>query len=786
MTENSFKENEEKTRKFWEKEKIYKFDSKSKRKIYSIDTPPPTLSGKMHMGHAFSYSQQDFIARYKRMRGFNVFYPFGTDDNGLATEKLIQKNLGIDLRKKTREEAVEICINFLKKELSDFIQDWKNIGMSCDFDILYSTIDDNSRKVSQKSFLDLAKKKLVYRRESPVLWDTVFQTAIAQAELQDKEMDSFFNDLIFKTDKEEIIIATTRPELLGACVAVFVNPKDKRYKKLIGRYAHTPIYNVKVPILSDEKVDIEKGTGIVMCCTFGDLTDIEWYKKYELPLKMIINPDGTMNEKSEKYNGMKIMEARRAIVEDLKKLNLLKNSRRIKHIVQVGERSGEPIEIINSPQWYVKYLDRKKDFLKASGKLNWHPKHMKYKLDNWIKGLQWDWSISRQRHFGVPIPVWYCKKCQNPIFADEKQLPVNPFKHKPLKPCGKCGAKDSVPDRDVFDTWFTSSSSPQLSISLMPVGLQEKLFPMSLRPQAQDIINFWLFYTMAKSQLINGKNPWSDVTISGFVTLQGEKMAKSKGNVVNPQEVMNEYGADALRYWAASSKLGEDMEYQEKDLVTGKKLVNKLLNAANFVFMNMENYKVKKTKLVETDRLLLVKLNELILKTTESFDRYEIHKARLEIDNFFWKIFCDNYLEIVKKRVYSGTKEEKESAFFTLYISFLTLIKLYAPIIPFITEEIYQRHFLKNEKIKSVHLADLAGKIDVRENKNDSEVFDLMLETISKVRQEKTKEKKAMNSEIVLTLEKKEKEKLKLFLDDLKNVLNVKEIREGKFKVGFV
>ena len=786
MTENSFKENEEKTRKFWEKEKIYKFDSKSKRKIYSIDTPPPTLSGKMHMGHAFSYSQQDFIARYKRMRGFNVFYPFGTDDNGLATEKLIQKNLGIDLRKKTREEAVEICINFLKKELSDFIQDWKNIGMSCDFDILYSTIDDNSRKVSQKSFLDLAKKKLVYRRESPVLWDTVFQTAIAQAELQDKEMDSFFNDLIFKTDKEEIIIATTRPELLGACVAVFVNPKDKRYKKLIGRYAHTPIYNVKVPILSDEKVDIENGTGIVMCCTFGDLTDIEWYKKYELPLKMIINPDGTMNEKSEKYNGMKIMEARRAIVEDLKKLNLLKNSRRIKHIVQVGERSGEPIEIINSPQWYVKYLDRKKDFLKASGKLNWHPKHMKYKLDNWIKGLQWDWSISRQRHFGVPIPVWYCKKCQNPIFADEKQLPVNPFKHKPLKPCGKCGAKDSVPDRDVFDTWFTSSSSPQLSISLMPVGLQEKLFPMSLRPQAQDIINFWLFYTMAKSQLINGKNPWSDVTISGFVTLQGEKMAKSKGNVVNPQEVMNEYGADALRYWAASSKLGEDMEYQEKDLVTGKKLVNKLLNAANFVFMNMENYKVKKTKLVETDRLLLVKLNELILKTTESFDRYEIHKARLEIDNFFWKIFCDNYLEIVKKRVYSGTKEEKESAFFTLYISFLTLIKLYAPIIPFITEEIYQRHFLKNEKIKSVHLADLAGKIYVRENKNDSEVFDLMLETISKVRQEKTKEKKAMNSEIVLTLEKKEKEKLKLFLDDLKNVLNVKEIREGKFKVGFV
>lgn len=788
MPEENFKETERKLREFWNKEKIYKFDAKSKKKIYSIDTPPPTVSGKMHMGHAFSYSQQDFIARYKRMRGYNVFYPFGTDDNGLATEKLIQKNLGIDLRKKTREEAVEICMDFLKKELPDFVQDWKNIGMSCDFDILYSTIDDNSRKTSQKSFLDLAKKKLVYRREAPILWDTVFQTAIAQAELVDKEMDSFFNDLIFKDEKgNEIIIATTRPELLGACVAVFVNPKDKRYKKLIGKYAHTPIYNVKVPIMSDDKVDIEKGTGIVMCCTFGDLTDVEWYKKYELPLKMLINPDGTMNEKSGKYNGMKIADARKAIALDLKNLNLLRNSKRIKHVVQVGERSGEPIEIINSPQWYVKYLDKKKDFLKSSAKLNWFPKHMRHKLDNWINGLQWDWSISRQRHFGVPIPVWYCKKCDNVIFADEKQLPVNPFKHKPLKPCGKCGAKDSIPDRDVFDTWFTSSSSPQLAINLTPKEIQGKLFPMSLRPQAQDIINFWLFYTMAKSQLIYGKNPWGNVTISGFVTLGGEKMAKSKGNVVNPQEVMNEYGADALRYWAASSKLGEDMEYQEKEIATGKKLANKILNAANFVFMNMGNYKPKKMKLVESDRLLLVKLNELVSKVTENFDNYEYHKAKIEIDNFFWKIFCDNYLEIVKKRVYSGTKEEKESAFFALYNSFLILTKLYAPIIPFITEEIYQKHFRKNEGEKSVHISSWPEKIDVKESKNDDEIFDLFLETISKVRQAKSQEKKAMNSEIVLTLDKKDKEKLKLVLEDLKNVLNAKEIKEGKqFKVEFL
>ena len=784
--ETHFKETEEKIRKFWESEKIYKFDLKSKKKIYSIDTPPPTVSGKMHMGHAFSYSQQDFIARYKRMRGFRVFYPFGTDDNGLATEKLIQKNLGVDLREKTREEAIKICLDFLKKELPNFVQDWKKIGMSCDFDILYSTIDDHSRKVSQKSFLDLAKKKLVYRREAPILWDVVFQTAIAQAELQDKEIDSYFNDLIFKTDAGEIVIATTRPELLGACVAVFVNPKDKRYKKIIGKYAHTPIYNSRIRIMADEKVDMEKGTGAVMCCTFGDQTDIEWYKKYKLPLKMLINPDGTMNEHAGRYKGMKIIDARKAIVQDLKDLGFLKNSRKIKHVVQVGERSGEPIEIINSRQWYVKYLDRKKDFLKASEKLDWFPKHMKHKLDNWIKGLQWDWSISRQRHFGVAIPVWYCKNCGEIIYAEEKQLPVNPFKHKPLKPCGKCKSKEFIPEKDVFDTWFTSSSTPQLAIGLMPLGLQKKIFPMSLRPQAQDIINFWLFYTMAKSQLIYGKNPWENVTISGFVTLKGEKMSKSKGNVVNPQEVMNEYGADALRYWAASSKLGEDLEYQEKEIATGKKLVNKILNAANFVFMNMKNYKPKKTKLLETDRLLFVKLNELIEKTTMGFDNYEYHKAKIETDNFFWKIFCDNYLEIVKKRVYSGTKEERESAFYTLYNILLNLIKLYAPFIPFATEEIYQEHFRKNENKKSLHLTEWPKKIVVKESKTDGEIFDLFFEIVRKVRQEKSKEKKAMNAEIILTLEKKEKEKLNLVFGDLKNVLNAKEIKEGKFKVEFV
>ena len=772
---------------FWNREKIYKFDVKSKKKIYSIDTPPPTVSGRMHIGHAFSYSQQDFIARYKRMRGFNVFYPFGTDDNGLATEKLVQKKKNVDLRRKTREEAIKICLEFLKEELPEFVQDWKNIGVSCDFDVQYSTIDKHSIAVSQKSFLDLAKKGFAYRKEAPILWDPVFQTAIAQAELQDKEMKSYFNDLIFKTeDGKELIIATTRPELLGACVAVFVNPNDKRYKKIIGKKAITPIYNARVPIMTDERVDVEKGTGIVMCCTFGDLTDVEWYKQYNLPLKMLINPDGKMNERSGKYSGMKIIEARKNIIEDLKNLGLLKHQREISHVVQVGERSGEPIEIINSRQWYIKYLDRKKTFLKASKELKWHPEHMRNKLDNWIKGLQWDWSISRQRHFGVPIPVWFCKNCGETIFADEKQLPVNPLKDNP-KPCGKCKSKDFIPEKDVFDTWFTSASSPFLAITLMPKEIQGKLFPMSLRPQAHDIINFWLFYTMAKTQLLENKNPWENVTISGWaLDSKGEKMSKSKGNVIEPQEIVKKFGADSIRYWASSSKLGEDISYQEKEIISGKKLANKIINASNFVFMNMEDYNPKKANLLETDRLFLAMLNKTIEKATESFDNYEYHVAKQETDNFFWQIFCNNYLEIVKKRVYAGSNEEKESAFYVLYNSLLALLKLYAPIIPFATEDVYQKYFRKNEKDKSIHISSWPEKFDVKKKKDDDEIFELLIKTIANVRQEKSVAKKSMNAEIILTLGKKEIEKLKLFLEDLKSVANAREIREGKFGVEFV
>ncbi|MBT4858210.1 valine--tRNA ligase, partial [archaeon] len=583
---------EEKWQKYWGDNKIYQFDIKDKKKeVYSIDTPPPTISGKMHIGHAFSFSQQDFVARYKRMAGFNVFYPFGTDDNGLATEKLVMKKKKINLRNVDRDDAIKICLEFLEEERPKFIQDWKNIGMSCDFETRYSTIDDHSRKISQRTFLELAKKDLAFRHESPVIWDTQFQTAIAQAELVDKEMPSFFNDVLFKTeDGKDLIIATTRPELLGACVAVFVHPEDKKYEHLVGKKVVTPIYNHKVPVIADERVDMEKGTGVVMCCTFGDQTDMEWYKQYKLPLKMVITPWGKMNESSGEYKGMKIEDARKAIIEELKEKKILLNQKSITHVVQVGERSGKPVEIINSKQWYISYLDKREEFLKKGEELNWYPEHMKHRLFNWINGLNWDWSISRQRNFGVPIPVWY-DKAGKIYYADESQLPVDPTKDRPK---GVPDDLELIPESDVFDTWFTSGSSPLLAVELMPKDVQKDLFPMSLRPQAHDIINFWLFYTMAKTNLLYGKNPWTDVTISGWaLDPHGKKMSKSKGNVVAPQDMIEKYSADALRYWSAGSKLGDDMPFQEKDLVTGKKTATKLWNASKFALMHLEDFVLK-------------------------------------------------------------------------------------------------------------------------------------------------------------------------------------------------
>jgi len=774
MADINTKEMEEKWRAYWEKEKIYSFDQKSKKKVYSIDTPPPTVSGEMHIGHACSYSQQDFMARFMRMKGFNVFYPFGTDDNGLPTERLVEKLNNVRSKSMERGAFIELCLKTLEKITPKFIQDWKNMAISCDYDLYYSTIDKNSQKLSQKSFIDLFNSKRAYKKEFPTLWCPECQTSIAQAELEDKEQQTLFSTLKFKVEGKDLLIATTRPELLPACVAVFVNPNDKRYKGIVGKKAKVPLFNFEVPILEDKSADIEKGTGVLMICSYGDKFDAEAINRKKLTPRIILNKDGTLNPKD--YTGLKIKAARKKILEDLQAAELITEQKQITNVINVHDKCGTPIEFLPTAQWFIKILDIKEKLLSQGRKVQWRPEFMLKRYENWTNGLEWDLNVSRDRHFGIPIPAWECKKCGEIIIAKEKELPIDPMKSK--KKCPKC-KEEAEPESKVFDTWQTSSISPSIAISIAKNKIKE---PFSLRCNAHDIIRTWDFYTITKSYLHNNILPWENMMVSGFVTLGGEKMSKSKGNVIRPQEVLEKYGADSIRYWASSSKLGEDLDYQEKEIITGKKFVTKILNAINFAFMNLK-YQKTAPELHETDRLFLRQLNNVIKSATESFEEYNYAKAKSESDGFFWKTLCDNYLEIVKNRVYNGSEKEKASAFYTLYQSMLTILKLMAPITPYITEEIYQTHFKKQEGQKSVHLEAWPTQFKIKEKKNDQAVWDKLLEIITKVRHAKSVAQKSMKAEIILTMPDEDAKLLENVFLDLKAVCNAKEIKSGEFNI---
>lgn len=781
------KSSEQKWLKFWEENTIYKFNPDTKKEIYSIDTPPPTVSGKMHIGHAFSFSQADFVARYKRMQGFELFYPFGTDDNGLPTDKLVEKTAKVSSRNMDRKSYNKLCLKTLGEIIPDFVADWKRIGISCDFNIYYSTINPHCQKISQKSFIELYESGREYRKEAPTLWCPGCHQAIAQVELEDKELDSTFNDIIFKLpDGKDLVVATTRPEMLPACVAIFYHPDDERYQNYKGKKAIVPLFNHEVTIIPDEKANPEKGTGIVMCCTFGDQTDMEWYQKHSLPLRTAITSDGKMTKLAMSYEGLTIKEARKKIIEDLKNSSLLINQKPIKHAVNVHERCGTEIEILHSKQWFLKYLDLKEDMESWGNELNWYPNHMKNRYDNWVKGLQWDWCLSRQRHFGVPIPAWYCKKCDEIILADKNSLPVDPLEDRaPVETCPKCGHNEFTPEKDILDTWATSALTPKLAAELFKDhAVYKKLYPMNLRPQAHDIITFWLFNTVVKSQIHDNINPWNDVMISGWaLDPHGKKMSKSKGNVVDPQVVLEKFSSDTLRFWAAGSKLGEDLPYQEKDLVTGKKMVNKLWNASKLVITSLKDYNGEKpTNLSPIDAWLLSKLNKVVLVSTESFEKYEYSKTKQEVEKFFFTSFCDNYLEIVKDRLYNPTNysnDEVISAKYTLHTSLFYVLKMMAPIMPFITEEVYHLYFTKFEDEKSIHNSSWPvydeNLIDPIADKSG----DLSVEIISITRKYKSENKLSLKedlSELIISANDENKDLLEKVLADIKSTARVKDI----------
>ncbi|HJD59840.1 MAG TPA: valine--tRNA ligase, partial [Rickettsia endosymbiont of Omalisus fontisbellaquei] len=715
----NFTENEKKWQKIWQEKQIYAYDPNiPKEETYVIDTPPPTVSGQLHIGHVYSYTQTDFIVRFQRMIGKNIFYPMGFDDNGLPTERLVEKQKQIKAYNMSRDEFINICEGVVASEEEKFRSLFNQIALSVDWSLEYQTISPLSRKISQMSFLDLVKKGEIYRNDQPILWDPVDCTALAQADIEDKEKTSFMNYITFKTEQgDPLTIATTRPELLPACVAVFYHPDDKRYNHLAGKFAVTPLFKDKVPMLADPLVQPDKGSGLVMCCTFGDQTDITWWKTHNLPLKTIITKKGTIDFPHDMgIDGLKIKEARTKIIDILKEQELLIKQEEITQTVKCAERSGAPLEILTVPQWFVKTISHKEALLKRATELNWHPQSMKIRLENWINAISWDWCISRQRYFGVPFPVWYSKRVGEEgkiLYADVTQLPVDPLKDLPIG-----YSKEEVePDLDVMDTWATSSVSPQLSTHGISDNFavnkdrHDKLFPMDLRPQAHEIIRTWAFYTILKAHLHQNTLPWKNIMVSGWCLAEDRsKMSKSKGNVLVPEKLLEQYGSDVIRYWSANSRLGSDTAYSEDVMKNGKRLLNKLWNAAKFVSIHFDKLKGedKKAKLLdvkekitnEFDQWIINKLVELVKLTTNELQNYEYANAMQLTEKFFWSVFCDNYLEISKTRSYDEENKNPQgqySSILTLYHIMQTLLKLFAPFIPHITEELYQILYNDNE-----------------------------------------------------------------------------------------
>ncbi len=779
------KEIEERWRKYWEKEKVYKFNPKTKKKIYSIDVPPPYASaGHLHVGHALSYTQFEIIARIMRQLGHEVYFAPGFDDNGLPTEKYVEEKYKINKAKTNRQEFRKLCLEESKKIEKIYIDNvFKKLGHSYDWDLLYTTISPEAQKVTQTSFLNLIKSGNCYQKEEPTIWCPFHETALAQAEVEDLERETKLNYIDFDSDLGKVTIATTRPEFLPACVGVFVNPKDKRYKNLINKNLEVPLFNFKVKVLSDNLVEKDFGTGVVMVCTFGDNTDIEWWKKYKLELKNLLNPDGTLNALAGPYQGLTIKNAREKILEDLKSAGRLKKQESLHQTVGACWRCSTPVEYIVTKQWFIKTLEHKKELIKRGKQIIWHPDFMRTRYENWTKNLNWDWIISRQRYYGVPIPVWYCDECKEVILPKENELPLDPLEIK--KKCPKCN-KITRAETDVFDTWMTSSNSPEVASQwLKNPELYKKISPMSLRPQSHDIIRTWAFYTILKSHLLFNRIPWKEIAINTYVLdSKGKAMHKSKGNAVWADELMEKYSVDALRYWVASASLGSDLPFKEDELLAGKKFLTKLWNVSKFVFMNLKDYS-KPGKLEPIDEYLLQILILLKDKIKSLYLSYDIASARRLIDDFFWHVFADDYLEIIKNRIYNESGDKKSSAQYVLYESLLTILKIMAPICPFITEEIYQSYYAEKENCKSIHISQWP-ELKIKQNIRLDESGNLFRQILSKVRQQKSNAKKSMKAEIILTIPGKDFQTLQPFIEDLKSVTNSKEIKPGKFNVEFI
>jgi len=791
---------ETKWRANWEDQGVYKWDPNQPREnTFSVDTPPPTVSGSLHIGHVFSYTQTDVQARYNRMKGKNVFYPMGWDDNGLPTERRVQNVFGIncdpqqpydanwspspakkdlkrsDFQNVSRKNFIEACEKLTQEDEKAFEEMWRHLALSVDWEQQYATIDPHCQKVSQLSFLDLVEKGYVYQTESPTMWDVDFQTAVAQAEIEDRERPGAYHDIKFDVEEGgEFVISTTRPELLPACIAVVAHPDDERYKPFFGKHAITPLFKAKVPILPAEHADPEKGTGILMVCTFGDVNDVDWWKQSDLPLKQIVGRNGCLVDvewgeapfvtedaklAQENYNILTesfIKKAQKQIVELLQNDGaLVKEPEAISHPVKFYEKGDSPIEFIPTRQWFIKILDHKKELLAQGDKIEWHPSFMKSRYDNWVEGLNQDWCISRQRYFGVPFPVWYPLNASGepnydaPIYASKDQLPCDPQIDVPagFSEDQRNQANGFMADPDVMDTWATSSLTPQLMSNwTLDDTKHASVFPYDIRPQSHEIIRTWAFYTIAKAWMHEGQIPWKHVAISGWVLdPDRKKMSKSKGNVVTPTHLLEEFSADAVRYWATKAKLGADTAFDEGVFGIGKKLVTKLFNASKFVMMQIaeaENLSVNDIT-EPIDSAQVAELREAIEFSTKAFDKLDYAAVLEKAEASFWK-FCDHYIELVKVRAYREENEaKKRSAQAALEYSLKTYLRLLAPFIPYITDEVWSWRFAGESA--SIHRAAWPALSETDSlDKEPVSTLDLAIDILSEVRGAKTQAQKGM------------------------------------------
>ena len=720
----------------WEAAGVYRFDRTAPReRVYAIDTPPPTVSGSLHVGHVFSYTHTDIIARFQRMRGRAVFYPMGWDDNGLPTERRVQNYYGVrcdpslpfDTNFKapdkptspptsiSRPNFIALCAHLTAEDEKAFEHLWRHLGLSVDWALTYATIGRRAQRVSQAAFLRNLAGGHAYQLEAPTLWDVDFRTAVAQAELEDRELPGAFHRVRFarRSAGPPLEIDTTRPELIPACVALVAHPDDARYKPLFGEQVLTPLFQVPIPVVAHALADPEKGTGLAMICTFGDITDVTWWRELNLPVRAVIAQNGTLKpvtwgapgwESTDvgaadrayaQLAGLSAVKARARIVELLREAgDLLGDPRPITHHVKFYEKGDRPLEIVTSRQWFLRTMAIREDLLGRGRELQWFPSHMRARYENWVNGLNGDWCVSRQRFFGVPFPVWYRVRDNGTtdydarLLADESRLPVDPSTDVPdgyaESQRGKPGG--FIGDPDIMDTWATSSLSPFIVCGWEEdPALWQQTFPMDLRPQAHDIIRTWLFSTVVRSHLEVNALPWKNAAISGWVLdPDRKKMSKSKGNVVTPMGLLEEHGSDAVRYWAAKGGPGVDTAFDAGQMKVGRRLAIKLLNASKFVLAKTEPAGPVTEAI---DRGMLRRLADLVRSVSRSLDEYDYAAALRDTETFFW-MFCDDYIELAKRRR-AGDGPGAASACRASGAALSTLLRLFAPFLPFVTEEVW-------------------------------------------------------------------------------------------------